>query len=96
MPSSIKECYVSPLGYAQITPTVATGLTPPAQTNYAVIVCETFQCRWRDDGTDPTASVGMLLPAGTYMTYTGNLKALKFIDTSAGACKVNISYYEQK
>ena len=47
---------------------------------------------WRDDGTAPTATVGMLLPAGAELRYTGALAALRLIQASAGAT-VNVSYY---
>ena len=48
--------------------------------------------RWRDDGVDPTASVGMLLVAGTPLQYDGDLSRIKFIETTASA-KLNVSYY---
>ena len=59
----------------------------------ALIQAEDQNVRWRDDGTDPTASVGMLLEAGKDMLYTGDLGAIKFIEEAASA-KLNVSYYE--
>ena len=95
MSAQSRECFLKPTGFVQITPTVATGLTPPAETNYALISCQTQPVRFRDDAVDPTAAAGHLLPVGVFMTYTGDLKAIKFIDTAAGASTVNISYYKQ-
>jgi hypothetical protein len=48
--------------------------------------------RWRDDGTAPTASVGMPLAVGVPLQYDGDLTNIKFIETAASA-KLNISYY---
>jgi len=89
---------LSPFGYQQITSlSSATALTIPAPTNavpatLALIQAETQDVRWRDDGTNPTASVGMVLAAGETLPYTGDLSKLKFIETTASA-KLNISYY---
>jgi hypothetical protein len=88
-----------PLGYQQITSLgSAVGLTVPSGATCALIQSELFDVRWRDDGTNPTASVGMLLTAldvehpGSAMWYVGDLTKLKFIEASAGA-KLDISYY---
>lgn len=82
------------LGYQQITSlSSATALTIPAGTTLAVIRCETQSVRWRDDGTNPTATVGMLmLAADSPLYYTGQLPLIKFIEATASA-KLNISYY---
>jgi hypothetical protein len=81
------------LGYQQITSlSAATGLTPPQGTTMALIVAETQGVRWRDDGTNPTASVGMPIAAGAYLNYDGDLNRVKFIEQTASA-KLNVSYY---
>jgi len=81
------------LGYQQITSlSSATGLTPPQGTTMALIVAETQGVRWRDDGTNPTASVGMPIAAGAYLNYDGDLNRIKFIEQTASA-KLNVSYY---
>jgi hypothetical protein len=88
------------LGYQQITPNTATGLTVPAlapdgskqQATFAVITPEGQNVRWRDDGTNPTASVGMPIYVGTTLLYDGDLTGIKFINTVAGG-KINVSYY---
>lgn len=89
---------LSPFGYQQITSlSAATALTVPAPTNavpatLALIQAEVQNVRWRDDGTNPTASVGMLLVVGDILPYTGDLSKLKFIEATTGA-KLNVSYY---
>ncbi len=89
------------LGYQQITSlSSAAGLTVPSKDvqglackpSIAMITPETQAVRWRDDDTDPTASVGMPLAAGTTLQYDGDLTKIKFIEQVAGA-KLNISYY---
>ena len=81
------------LGYQQITSlTSSTALTVPAGASLALIVPETQNVRWRDDGVDPTASVGMLVPANSSMSYDGDLKAIRFIAVASGAV-LNVSYY---
>ena len=90
------------LGYQQITSlSSATGLTVPTRdpatgttmkANFALITAEAQALRWRDDGTDPTSSVGMPLAVGVTLQYDGDLSKIKFIQQTAGGI-VNISYY---
>ena len=82
-----------PLGYQQLTSlSSAAGLTVPANTKCALIQAESQSIRWRDDGTNPTTSVGMVLSAGESLFFTGSLSAFKAIETTASA-KLNVSYY---
>lgn len=84
-----------PLGYIQMTSlasAVPLTATIPAQAKLVLLQAETQSVRWRDDGTNPTASVGMLIAAGSMMIYTGNPSNLKVIETTASA-KLNVSYY---
>lgn len=84
----------SALGYQQLTSlATAAGLTPPVGATVAVITAEAQAVRWRDDGTNPTGSVGMPLAAGASFTYSGNLAAIKFIEQATSA-KLNVSYYK--
>lgn len=64
----------------------------PDSAKVAFINTEDQNVRWRDDGTDPTASVGGVLEPGSYFTYTGDLSSIKFIEEAASA-KLNVSYY---
>lgn len=81
------------LGYEQVTGmTSAKTLTPPSGATHALIQTESQNVRWRDDGTSPTASVGVQLEAGKDFWYTGKLSVLEFIQEAATA-KLNVSYY---
>lgn len=92
----VSEANLVPLGYQQIaTATLAasTGLTVPAGAVLALIVVEGGQAvRWRDDGQDPSSTVGMPIADGGSLPYSGDLSAIKFIRVAAGAI-VNASYY---
>jgi len=91
------------MGYQQIVGAAAsTGLTIPttdpvtglkAIPIQAVIICENQGIRWRDDGTAPTASVGMPIAVGTVFVYDGDLNRLRFIQQAATAT-INIGYYK--
>jgi hypothetical protein len=84
---------LTPVGYQQITDLdPAVGLTVPAGARIAVIQAEAQAVRWRDDGTDPTAAIGMPLAVGVAFTYTGDLAEILFFEQAAGA-KLNIAYY---
>lgn len=71
----------------------ATALTVAAGSKVALIQCEGQDVRWRDDGTSPTAAIGMRLYAGAApFLYTGNLDTIEFIQVGATAT-MNINYY---
>ena len=81
------------LGYQQITSLgSSTALTVPVGATMALIVADTQAVRWRDDGTAPTASVGMPLAVGVSLSYDGDLKAVRFIQQASSAT-LNVSYY---
>lgn len=91
------------LGYQQITSlSSSTGLTLPSTEQHGVsmapaklvlLQAETQNVRWRDDGTAPTASVGMILYAGADpYPYDGDLNKIRFIEVAASA-KLNCSYF---
>lgn len=85
-----------PTGWERITDlTASTMLTIPAGTNtqIALIQPEGANVRWRDDGGNPTATIGMLLTAGSFLEYNGELGNLKFIQVSASAT-LNVNYYK--
>ena len=82
-----------PLGYQQITSlSSVSGLSIPSGARVCIIQANTQNIRWRDDGTDPTNGIGMVLAAGLDMLYTGNLVKIKFIEVAASA-ELNVSYY---
>ena len=85
---------LTPKGFQQYTSTgTAFALSPiPTGARIALIQSEAQVMRWRDDGTGPTATVGMNLPVGSALEYDGDLTALRFIAATAGAI-LNVSYY---
>lgn len=94
--------YRRPLGYQQISNAAlasAVGLTLPTLpagslgVGYVVIQCQGGTVRWRDDGTAPSASVGMTIPQGAELDYVGEPSAIKFI-VSTGSPTLDVSFYE--
>lgn len=86
--------YNQALGYERITAlSSAASLTVPSGATRAVFVAFTQAVRWRDDGTDPTATVGMPLAVGTPFEYGGPLAGIKFFE-QAGSAELNVSYYK--
>lgn len=83
-----------PLGYQQQTSLAsAVSLTNiPVGATFASICVDVAGVRWRDDGTAPTATIGMQIPAGTCLPYSGTLSKIQFIQATAGAI-LNVSYY---
>src|SRR5262245_11845041 len=95
---------IRPLGYERVVlnDTNAVSLNPPKKAILAILVVEVRPCRWRDDGTDPTPQIGMLLPEITStaygagpMPYNGDPSKIRLIDAGqgSGAAVVNVSYY---
>jgi hypothetical protein len=61
----------------------------------ALVQAEAQDVRWRDDGTNPTATVGMILSSGQVLKYdSATIASVKFIQVAASA-KLNVSYYGQ-
>lgn len=90
----------TPLGYIQITAlSSAIGLGPlvtviPVNTVMCLISVEGAAVRWRDDGTPPTATVGMPLAVGQEFQYTvTDFTLIQFIQQAAGAI-LNVSFYK--
>jgi hypothetical protein len=77
----------SPAGCLQIADVSAVvGLgTVPAGARLVLV-------RWRDDGTDPTAAIGMLIADGETLVYNGSLGGIEFIEVTAGAI-LNVCFY---
>ncbi len=92
---------VVPLGYCQITAAQlesAVGLSSctggiPLGATMVTLQAETADVRYRDDGTAPTASAGMLVVSGTSPSlYTGTLSTIRFIAAS-GSPVLNVAFY---
>jgi len=89
------DAYNESLGYVQVASVAAaTGVgTVPAHTKAAYIQANGGDVRWRDDGVNPTAAVGMLLTDGQVMKYIGKIADLKFID-AGGTAKLEVTFYK--
>lgn len=89
------EVWGATLGYEQLSGTGVLTPTIPAGTDLIVIgPADTNNLRWRDDGTNPTASIGMLhRTTDAPLVYrSANLGRLRFIPVT-GTGVANLSYY---
>lgn len=90
-----KTAVYQPRGYQRVTATGSAFALPsvPAGARRVIVQAEAQALRWRDDGTDPTATVGMTIPAGGELRYDGaNMGAMRLIAATSGAI-ANIIYY---
>ncbi len=84
---------MSALGYQQINDvSSAVTLTVPSGARRAKVVALDQAVRWRDDGTDASATIGMPLAVDTILDITDALATITFFERVAGA-ELNISYY---
>ena len=81
-----------PQGYAQVIG-IASAIDPPVPGRILILMPETQGIRIRDDGTDPTATVGFLIPAGTIYEYKGDPSKLRIIEDAASAT-LNVLGYD--
>lgn len=83
------------LGCGQITSlgSAVTFPSVPVGSLLVTIQVEGQSVRYRDDGTNPTASVGVLLPVAGPWPYQADLAAIKFIQTTASAT-INYCFYK--
>lgn len=82
----MREGNYEPKGYGQVTTTGSAQALPtiPAGARVAVFKMRTAKGRFRDDGTDPSATLGVELDAGDEFFYTGKLSKVKFwLDSTA-------------
>jgi len=85
-----------PTGYERITGlSSAKGFTAAARknANVALIQAETVPIRYRDDGSDPTASEGMRLPINTFHEIRSDLSKFKAIEVDDSATLFVLYYY---
>jgi hypothetical protein len=87
------DAILEPAGYRKITSLSSAKGVQIGDGRVALIQAITQNVRYRDDGTDPTSSEGMVLFAGQSIWYTGNLRAIRFIEETGGA-EVNILAYK--
>lgn len=86
----------TPLGYVQVTPvTTTSNLNVPSAARAAQYCVESSNAvRYRDDGTAPTATVGMLMttPTNVCLFYSGSIPSILFQQVTSPAI-LDISYY---
>lgn len=87
---------IKPKGFATLTvSTSAVPLVVPKGSVRAVITVEAEALRWRDDSTDPTATVGFLELAGSRFEIYGKeaLLAFRAIRDGATDSVLTMSFY---
>jgi len=90
--SIVADANLVPRGYYQLT-TLSSAVSIPGPGRICWLIPETQAIRFRDDGTDPTTTVGFLIPVGVCFKYNGDPKALRIIEAAASA-SVNILSYD--
>jgi hypothetical protein len=83
------------VGFQALTvSTAAVGFTVPVGAEMAVTSQELADVRWRDDGTNPTASVGMYnLSGGGMIICTRSLSAIRFIRAGSTDALISAVFY---
>lgn len=88
---------VKPLGYEQLTVSdSAVGLASiPAGASRAIVMVEAEPLRYREDGNDPTSSVGVLCVAATRFELESRQAILNFLAIRSGATDsvISVNYY---
>lgn len=86
-----------PVGYEQVTAGFAAAQNLPNipdGAELALIQPIGGAIRFRDDGTSPTAAIGMRVSDGDSIQYPGDLAAFEFIGDGGGVpTEVNIAFY---
>ena len=89
-----------PVGFEQlsITDTAKALASIPANANGAVITVEDATMRYRDDGTNPTATVGLRVFVGGTIVLNSrdSLDKFRAIRTGSSNSEINVSYYERR
>lgn len=84
--------YTGGMANAKTLDQIADGIPDGAQ--YALVEAETANIRWRDDGVDPTASIGHVIAAGSSKMFEGWLAKVAIIGVTAAA-NLNVTFYKQ-
>lgn len=84
----------APSSAKMLTSAPAAGVALPTEARHALLAVSNFPVRFRTDGTNPTATEGILLPVGFWVFENQRplLEQMRFIDTAAGASEVTVMY----
>ena len=86
-----------PEGYAQVAVSTTAVALPsiPSKASYAIVNVNAQPLRYRDDGTVPTATVGMPLAAGDEIALVSpaQIRAFRAIRSGGTDAEINVSYY---
>lgn len=93
MTTYVADAKLEPQGYYQISSLSSAQNIAGGNGRIALIQALNQNVRWRDDGTDPTANVGMRIAAGQEIWYIGDVTKFRVIEETAGA-ELNISTYQ--
>jgi len=93
MTTFVLDDSLEPDGYFQITDLSSVRSVAGGNGRIALIQTLNQNIRWRDDGVDPTSTIGMRLAAGETFLYTGKMQTIRLIEEAVGA-QVNISTYK--
>lgn len=92
--AGVRDATLQPRGYAKSgsLASAAALAVPTTGVSRVLLKTEGQSVRWRDDGVNPTATDGMLIDVGDEFWYTGQVRALRFIETAATAV-LHASFY---
>lgn len=88
-PKGVRQAFVAVAGDLA----TLTGAALPAGATFVSIQAKTGDVRLRDDGTAPTASIGMLLRQDSVWSCAGNLSTLRLAPTGTAPVTVNFAFY---
>lgn len=102
--SDLPQASWSGKGYARYTPTsaqlltgaVAAGTALPSDARHAILSVINGGIRVRMDGTDPTSTEGLYIPAGTLITFVNKRQPLlqwRFINASGEVSEVTSAWF---
>lgn len=85
--------YTASTGVKSLADTPATGAKAPDGAYAFTMTVEVQNIRWRGDGTNPTAAIGILQkPTDPPLQYDGDIDKFRWIEAVAGAI-INVQYF---
>lgn len=81
-----------PRGYSQVVG-ISSAISSPVPGRILYLMPENNGIRIRDDGTEPTPTVGFLIPAGVCYIYIGDTSKLRIIEIAVSAT-LNVLGYD--